>query len=83
MPYVQGYIKQFGVRKCEANAIVTIPKIARDFINSTIKSYLGKDAEERFLAKRQAVRDEVKKFRKKTGLDKSLRKALEMIDKEQ
>ena len=80
MPYVQEYIEKFGARKCEANAIVIIPKIARKFVDDIIKSYLGKDAEERFLAKRQAVRDEVQKFRRKTGLDKSLNKALELID---
>lgn len=80
MSYVQEYIGKFGVRKCEANAIVPMPKIARKLVEDTIKEYLGKDAEQRFLDKRQAVRDEVQKFRKKTGLDKSLNKALEMID---
>ncbi len=80
MPYVQNYIKEFGIRKCEANAIVVIPKIAREFINNKIKEYLGEDAEERFLAKRQKVVDEVQEFRKKTGLDKSLAKALKLID---
>ena len=80
MNYVQEYIKEFGVRKCEANAIVVIPKVARKFVDDIIKSYLGKDAEERFLAKRQAIIDEIQGFRKKTGLDKSLNKALELID---
>jgi len=80
MPYVQNYIKEFGIRKCEANAIVVIPKIAREFVEDIIKKYLGKDAEKRFLAKRQKIRDEVQEFREKTGLDKSLNKALEMID---
>ena len=83
MPYVQEYIKIIGIRKCEANAIVTIPKIARDFVNNVIKEYLGEDAEERFKAKRQAIREEVQEFRKKTGLDTSLRKALKMIDRNQ
>lgn len=82
MKYVQDYLKEFGARKCEANAIVIIPKIARKLVDDTIKSYLGKDAEERFLAKRQKVIDEIQEFRKKTGLDKSLRKALDLIDKE-
>lgn len=83
MDYVQDYIKKFGVRKCEANAIVPMPKIARKFVEDTIKEYLGADAEERFLAKRQAVRDEVQKFRTKTGLDKSLKTALNIINKEE
>jgi hypothetical protein len=82
MPYVQDYIKKYGVRKCEANAIVIIPQIAREYVDETIREYLGEDARERFQKKRQAVRDEIKAFRKKTGLDISLRKALELIDKE-
>ncbi len=82
MPYVQDYIKKFGVRKCEANAIVVIPKVAREFVNNKIKEYLGKDAEERFLAKRQKVIDEVQNFRKKTGMDKALKKALDLIDED-
>ncbi|KKK57129.1 hypothetical protein LCGC14_3057600, partial [marine sediment metagenome] len=81
MPYVQEYLKEFGARKCEANAIVVIPEVARKFVDKIIKGYLGKDAEERFLAKRQAVRDEVQGFKKKTGLDKSLQKALDLMDK--
>lgn len=83
MEYVQDYINKFGVRKCEANAIVPLPKIARKFVDDTIKEYLGEDAEQRFLDKRQKVRDEVQKFRKKTGLDKLLRKALEIMDKQE
>jgi len=80
MPYVQEYIEKFGKRKCEANAIVPMPEIARKFVDNVIKEYLGEDAEERFLEKRQKVRDEVQKFRDKTGLNKSLNKALKMID---
>lgn len=83
MPYVKEYIKKFGVRKCEANAIVTIPEIARNFVDQIIKGYLGKDAEQRFEDKRQAIRDEVREFREKTGLDESLRKSLKLMDKEE
>ncbi len=80
MPYVQEYIGEHGKRKCEANAIVPMPKIARKFVEDVIKEYLGKDAEERFLEKRQKIRDEVQGFRKRTGLDKSLNKALQLMD---
>lgn len=82
MNYAKEYLKRFGVRKCEANAIVTIPIIARRFVDDVIKGYLGKDAGKRFLAKRQAIRNEVQAFRKKTGLDTSLRKALNLIDEQ-
>ncbi len=80
MPYVQRYIKRFGVRKCEANAIVPMPKIARKFVEDVIKEYLGSDSEERFLAKRQSIREEVQSFRKKTGIDKALKTALRIMD---
>lgn len=83
MPYVQEYIEEHGIRKCEANAIVPMPKIAREFVEDKIKTYLGNDAEQRFLDKRQVIREEVQKFREKTGLDKSLKKAINLIDKEQ
>ncbi|MBR9702656.1 hypothetical protein GOV10_01345, partial [Candidatus Woesearchaeota archaeon] len=80
MPYAQEYLKKYGVRKCEANAIVTIPNVAREFVDNIIQDYLGEDAHDRFLAKRQKIRDEVQKFREDTGLDESLRKALDLID---
>ena len=31
-PYVQDYLGKFGARKCEANAIVPLPAIAREYI---------------------------------------------------
>ncbi len=82
MPYVQGYIKKFGVRKCEANAIVPMPQLARDFVEGEITSFLGDNALTRFAKKRQKIKEELDKFREKTGLQKSLRKALDLIDKE-
>ena len=81
MPYAQEYLKKYGVRKCEANAIVVIPKIAREFVEKVIIGYVG-NAKERFRKRRQEVVDKVSDFREKTGLDKSLNKALELIDKE-
>ncbi len=83
MPYAQEYLKKYGVRKCEANAIVTIPQVARDFVEGIIQKYVGEDAKDRFAQKRQEVVDEVTAFRKKTGLDKSLKKALKLIDEDQ
>jgi hypothetical protein len=35
-PYVQSYLKQFGVRKCEANALVTRPEAGRELCLSAI-----------------------------------------------
>lgn len=39
-PYVQDYIAQFGVWKCEANALVGHPRRARDLLESAINDYI-------------------------------------------
>jgi len=82
MPYVQNYIKEFGVRKCEANAIVPMPVIARKLAEDAIIKFVGTNAKSRFAAKSDAIKKELDKFREKTGLDKSLRRALDIIKKE-
>jgi len=48
LPYVQNYIKDFGIRKCEANALVVIPKEAQQLCRDAIEDYLKPDAEQRF-----------------------------------
>ena len=80
MPYVQDYIKTHGKRKCEANAIVPMPRIAREFVENAITEFVGDDAESRFAEKRQAVKDDLDKFREETGLQDSLQKALDLIN---
>lgn len=82
MPYVQEYLQKFGARKCEANAIVPLPEIARELVESTILSYLGEKALARFNKKTLAVKKIVDDFRTKTGLQKSLQDALDLIDEE-
>jgi len=81
MDYVQNYLKTYGVKKCEANAIVPMPKIARELVEGTIIDFLGVDAVKRFDKKTNAIRRKVKAFRKKVGLDKALQNAIELIDK--
>lgn len=80
MPYVQEYIKTFGVRKCEANAIVPMPREARRLVEDTILSYIGEDATARFKAKIKAVKDEMDVIRVKTGLAESIEKAIQLIE---
>jgi len=79
LPYVQEYLKKYGPRKCEANALVVRPEAARELCRSAIEKYLGKDALDRFEVKREAVRRELREFRKETGLDKAIEKALQII----
>lgn len=56
LPYVQNYLRDYGARKCEANATVTTPVIARQLMRDTIENYLGRDALNRFEGKRSVIR---------------------------
>jgi hypothetical protein len=56
LPYVQDYLRKVGARKCEANATVTTPEVARLLMRDTIENYLGVDALNRFRAKRAAIK---------------------------
>jgi len=82
MDYVQTYLKDVGERKCEANALVKKPEQGRQLCLDAIMGYLGEDAEDRFEQKRQEIRDELNSFFSKTGLDKSINKAIDIIKKE-
>lgn len=82
MLYVQEYLKSFGERKCEANAIVKQTEKGRQLCLDTIIRYLGVGATARFEKKRQEIRDEVNSFFEKTKLDETLKAGLEIIDKE-
>ena len=81
MNYLQEYLKQFGVRKCEANALVIIPELSRKLVTNSITEFLGEDALIRFDKKREEILNELSEFRKKTGLQESLETALNLIDK--
>jgi hypothetical protein len=81
-PYVQEYLRKFGARKCEANALVIVPDAAQNLCRETIEKYLDSDALDRFEAKRQEIRDILTDFKKKTGLQDTLEKSLELIEKE-
>ncbi len=82
MPYVQKYLKKYGGRKCEANAIITIPKKAQKLAEDVIQKYLGVDAEKRFLKNKMMEVVKIRNFKKKVGLDVSLSKTLKIIEKD-
>lgn len=82
MPYVQEYLRKFGAKKCEANALVPLPVTAKTLVERTIMNYLGVGATTRFRKKTDAVKKIVDDFREKTGLQKSLQNALNLIDAE-
>jgi hypothetical protein len=74
LPYVQDYLRQFGARKCEANAIVTTPNAARQLVRDAIEGVLGTDALERFATKRAELQDNYTALLTKTKLAGPLRK---------
>jgi len=82
LPYVQDYLKKYGVRKCEANALIIIPDESKALCRQAIEKYLGDDAEERFSEKREEVKQTFDEFRERTGLNKAIQKVIDMIDKE-
>lgn len=61
--YVQSYIRRFGVRKVEANALVVRPDAGRQLCRDAILRYLPEDAptqyQEALAPHREQVRDEV------------------------
>jgi hypothetical protein len=76
LPYLQEYLNKVGVRKCEANAIVTTPDKAEELFRGEIERWLGKGARERFALKRKEVRDEYDELLKKSKLESPIKKFL-------
>ncbi len=58
-PYVQDYLKRFGVRKVEANALVVRPEAGRDLCREAILQYIDEDAPAKYGAKLEAAREEM------------------------
>lgn len=78
-PIVAKYIKRYGERKVEANAIVVRPKQARDLCREAIEKYLGKEALQRFKSKKGEINKEFDKLREDTGVQDVLEEALETL----
>ncbi len=57
MDYVQDYLQKYGVRKCEANAVLKNKEAARESCKEAVEEYLGADARDRFEEKREAVKE--------------------------
>lgn len=78
LPYVQDYLRKVGVRKCEANAIVTRPGAAVSLITEAIQKYLGEDALARFSKKEKAVKKEYLQILSETGIEEPIREYLDL-----
>jgi hypothetical protein len=54
--YVQDYIAEFGVRKCEANALVVEPEVGRALCHAAILAHVPADSPDRYRRKLARVR---------------------------
>ena len=81
MPYVQEYLGEIGERKCEANVIVTLPKIARKLCKESIEKYLGVDALTRFDSKQDEVKEEFETFLESEDIESRVRKIIDISHK--
>jgi len=80
-PYVQEYLEEVGVRKCEANALVVDPSGARELMTEAIEKYLGEGAHMRFKAKRAKAVKKYDEALEGLGLDlDELREKLEELE---
>jgi hypothetical protein len=58
--YVQSYIRQFGVRKCEANALVARPDEGRQLCEDAISDYVNQAAIKRWERELEAEREKLR-----------------------
>lgn len=79
LPYVQDYIRDVGIRKCEANAIIPYPSRAQGLIRDAIEAYTGPDALSRFAAKRAAANEAYQEVLDRLDLTPHIRRALDQL----
>jgi hypothetical protein len=66
--YVQDYIARFGVRKCEANALVVVPEIGRKLCRDAILEFIPADTPARYCRKLDRERAKLRQMiRRKMG----------------
>jgi hypothetical protein len=78
---VQRYLREYGTRKCEANAVVTTPDAARDLVREAIELIVG-DALTRFAEKRRVVEARYAELLEQTKLSGLLTHVVESDDEE-
>ncbi len=59
---IREYVAKYGVRKCEANAIVIVPEIGRKMLQDAIDKWLGKDAYKDYEEYLEVKRDRAKQL---------------------
>jgi hypothetical protein len=59
--HVQDYIAQFGVRKCEASALVAQPEVGRQLVRDALLQHIPADAVQRYERKLKRVRERLRR----------------------
>jgi hypothetical protein len=60
-PYVQNYLREFGVRKVESDALLKVPELGRQLCRQAILKYVPANAVRRYLRKLKPVREELRR----------------------
>jgi len=82
MPYVQEYLKDVGVRKCEANVVVTLPAVAKKLCTEAIEKYVGDGALERFRIKTTEIQEQYEELLEQYEIKEPIQRILDEIDEE-
>lgn len=83
LPYMQNYIRSYGPRKCEANAVVVIPDKARQLLIDKLHEYLPLDyIESTIRAKDRQVKQEYELFLETSGLGPKLIEIKEKLEED-
>lgn len=78
-PYVQEYIQKYGVRKCEANAILPISQIAQDQCEQTILKYLGNNCLDAYQDELEEQHRTMKEILKSIGYKERIAELIEDV----
>jgi hypothetical protein len=60
-PYVQDYLRQYGARKVESDALLKVPELGRELCRQAILKYVPASAPRRYLKKLKPVREELRR----------------------
>ncbi len=80
LPYLQHYLKTVGVRKCEANALVTAPEAGRALCEQAIINYVGADALDRFEERREEAKSKIMNVKEELGIDDLIQEILDLLE---
>jgi len=60
-PYVQNYLREYGARKVEADALLKVPELGRELCRQAILKYIPASAVRRYLGKLKPARAELRR----------------------